>query len=90
MSVVIARIPWPRRSAVPVLILLLGLMLVAGPVGRPAAAAPAGAGDRTLWAGRAEASYLALQRYLYQGEAGHRLYAESLPAGANPYSYLWE
>ena len=54
-------------------------------------AAPAAAGnDRALWADRARASYQAMQDNLYLGNAGHRLYAESVPAGGNPYSYLWE
>lgn len=54
-------------------------------------AAPAAAGnDRALWADRARASYQAMQDNLYLGAAGHRLYAESVPAGGNPYSYLWE
>jgi Glycosyl hydrolase family 76 len=44
------------------------------------------------WAARADASYQALQSNLYLGPAGHGLYQESTPApaGANPYSYLWE
>ncbi|MBD0734766.1 glycoside hydrolase family 76 protein [Streptomyces sp. CBMA29] len=50
-------------------------------------------GHRTTdWAGRAEASYQALQRDLYLGPAGHKLYRETTPAApdGNPYSYLWE
>jgi hypothetical protein len=88
MTVGVARRAWSRRMAVAALALVPAAGLV---VGGPAAAAPAGA-DRALWADRAEASYQALQHNLYQGDAGHRLYAESVPAatGGNPYSYLWE
>ncbi|HEY3506168.1 MAG TPA: glycoside hydrolase family 76 protein [Actinocatenispora sp.] len=81
-----ARAGWYRRLTVAALALLPAVALAA-----PASAAPGGS-DRALWADRARASYQALQRNLYLGDAGHRLYAESTPAapGGNPYSYLWE
>jgi hypothetical protein len=74
-----------RRSRWIVVALAVGVV-----AGGATAAHGAPGDDRALWADRARASYQALQDNLYLGAAGHRLYAESIPAGGNPYSYLWE
>lgn len=71
-----------RLGALAVAVLSLSALAVAP------AEASSGAG---VWSQRAEASYLALQRHLYLGAAGHDLYIERFPkqAGENDYSYLW-
>jgi hypothetical protein len=60
-------------------------------VATSAAADQPASASRTVWAHRATASYDALQRYLYLGNAQHHLYQEKYPheSGDNTYSYLW-
>jgi hypothetical protein len=76
---------WTRWAVVLQAVVLAGVLAAAAPAAQ-AAEMPA-----WTWAGRAAASYVALQHYLYLGRPGHYMYLERYPkqAGDNDYSYLF-